>query len=149
MRVRYMPERRGRYERTTRRRCGSVERNVSYSHWQRGSDPDPESGDDREAEMAEYATGEERRERAGRSESARVIRGSQEEKGRMVARAWMRERALDMDSHQECIGSSVGAAERGGVEGLWGFGVLEELDEDGEELVLRWLRWKSMAANWM
>lgn len=50
--------------------------------------------------------GEERRERAGRSESAR---GERVEVwvGRIEEREWIRERALETDSHHECIGSLV------------------------------------------
>jgi len=73
--------------------------------------------------------GEERRERAGRSESAREERGSWEEEGRMAARAWMRERALDTDSHHECIGS---------VAGFLGSAALGVgMDEDGDDESLR------------
>lgn len=50
--------------------------------------------------------GEERSERAGRSESAR---GERVEVwvGRIEEREWIRERALETDSHHECIGSLV------------------------------------------
>jgi len=50
--------------------------------------------------------GEESRERAGRSESAR---GERVEVcvGRIEEREWIRERALETDSHHECIGSLV------------------------------------------
>jgi len=52
----------------------------------------------------------------------------------MAARAWMRERALDTDSHQECIGS---------VEGFLGSVVLGVgMDEDGDDDES--LRWNSM-----
>ena len=49
----------------------------------------------------------------------------------MEDREWMRERALEMDSHQECIGSSevVVAVVMAG----FGVGVVEEVvEEDGE-----------------
>lgn len=53
---------------------------------------------------------EERRERAGASESARdeIGFGSSESgsgTGKSVDKRWMRDRALEMDSHHECIGS--------------------------------------------
>lgn len=48
----------------------------------------------------------------------------------MAARAWMRERALDTDSHHECIGS---------VTGFFGSVVLGVgMDEDGDDESLRW-----------
>lgn len=51
MRERYMPARIGMKERTTRRRSGSEDRNVSYSQWQRGSSPEPEAGEESEEEI--------------------------------------------------------------------------------------------------
>lgn len=65
----------------------------------------------------------------------------------MDEREWMRERALEMDSHQECIGSSaVDAAPFPATApvGL-GVGVVEEVEEEGE--FATWLRWKSMRSN--
>lgn len=57
-----------------------------------------------------YAVREERSERAGASESARdeIGFGSSESgsgPGKSVDKRWMRDRALEMDSHHECIGS--------------------------------------------
>lgn len=104
-----MEDKRGIKESTTRRRSVSEERKVSYSQLQSGSSPAPEEGEEREEEIEKYAPGERRRDRAGRSESARAEREASvvesSEEGRREERRWMRERALEMDSHQECMGS--------------------------------------------
>ena len=51
-----------------------------------GSGPDPEWGEKRQEETASYSSGDWRRDRAGRSESAKAERESEEE-GRMEERA--------------------------------------------------------------
>jgi hypothetical protein len=65
-----------------------------------------------------------------------------------VAKEWMRERALEMDSHHECIGSSSVAVRLEMVLRLGlGFGLAAAVEaeeaEDVGELVLRF-RWNSM-----
>lgn len=59
--------------------------------------------------------GDESRETAGRSESAKEETATPSE-GRRAARERMRERCLETDSHHECIGS-LSVAEEGG--GWW------------------------------
>lgn len=90
--------------------------------------------------------GEESRERAGRSESAR---GERVEVwvGRIEEREWIRERALETDSHHECIGSLVLVI----LLGLLLVAVLVVTEEEDEleleehcgddELLLLLLRW--------
>lgn len=108
---RYKPAISGMKERTTSRRSGSDERKVSYSQLQSGSSPEPENGEDvREDETASYAVREDRRDCAGESESARdeiglVSSDSGSGLGKSDDKRWIRERALEIDSHQECIGS--------------------------------------------
>lgn len=89
-----------------------------------------------------YASMEDRRERAGRSESAREEREEEIEGGKMEEREWIRERALEIDSHQECIGSSEVVV----VVMVLGFGVVavEDVDEDGE--LALWFWWNSIAS---
>lgn len=89
-----------------------------------------------------YASMEDRRERAGRSESAREEREEEIEGGKMEDREWIRERALEIDSHQECIGSSEVVV----VVMVLGFGVVavEDVDEDGE--LALWFWWNSIAS---
>ncbi|KAF7809260.1 uncharacterized protein G2W53_036003 [Senna tora] len=62
------------------------------------------------------------------------MRESVEEEGRMEARAWMREQTLEIDSHQECIGSAATVAMEADGVALRGFGVEEELEEEEEAL---------------
>lgn len=101
-----------------------------------GSGPDPDWGEKREEHTASYTSGDWRRDRAGRSESAREeMEGEGEE--RMEERARMRARALEMDSHHDCIGS-------------WLMGLeLEfasvEVEDDGEPDAC--FTWNSMAAD--
>lgn len=64
----------------------------------------------------------------------------------MEEREWMRDRALEMDSHHECMGSS--AVDAAPAEVPVGFGVtvmddVEEDDDDEGELAT-WLRRKSI-----
>jgi hypothetical protein len=59
----------------------------------------------------------------------------------------MRERALETDSHQECIGSeAVAVVVVVAVIVVGGFGLEEVVDEAEEEgeFVERWFRWKSI-----
>ncbi|KAE8679982.1 hypothetical protein F3Y22_tig00111392pilonHSYRG00096 [Hibiscus syriacus] len=80
---------------------------------------------------------DERRETAGRSESAKEEIVAPPE-GRRAARERMLARCLEMDSHQECIGSlSVAAVEGGG----WWRAVDEEEVEEDESL------WKGYGGN--
>lgn len=63
----------------------------------------------------------------------------------MEEREWMRERALEMDSHQECMGSSVVDAATAPVPLGLGVVVMDEVEEEEEEGELAtWFWWKSM-----
>ena len=65
----------------------------------------------------------------------------------MEERAWMRERALETDSHHECIGSLSAVAVV--AEGLCGT-VVEETEEVGEgewRLLTEGFRWKSIGSK--
>lgn len=66
----------------------------------------------------------------------------------MEEREWMRERALEMDSHQECIGSSAvdAAPFPATAPGGFGVGVMEEVEEEDGEFAT-WLWWKSMRSE--
>lgn len=64
------------------------------------------------------------------------------DKERMEERDSMRARALEMDSHQVCIGSSVAAVAV--ATAVKEFGVTEEAEE--EEVEGEVLRWTSMAS---
>lgn len=78
--------------------------------------------------------------------SARDERGSSSsgEEGKREERRWMRERALEMDSHQECIGSEEWPFGGVGEELLLGrrWWSEEEVEEEGEP-PWRW-KFKSM-----
>lgn len=108
-----MPARRGMKEMTTRRRSESSERKVSYSQWQIGPFPAADACEVvRDDDTALYAVPEDKRDRAGRSESVRDEIGfrspvSYSSPVNRADNSWMRERAFELEMEFVCSSSVV------------------------------------------